>query len=196
MIFGSLVLSAAMAIYGRKNIDFSNITSILGGVLIGTAAAASYISMLSLDKLGIVFGIFILFAVALSIKSPRISLTSNGCISAGALSGFLGTSAGVGAPILALLYQHHTGPSLRATLAFLYFTSSLTMLVFLHFAGRFGADELVSGFFLIPGFILGYFLSPIFAKKIDKGLARPAVLVISTVSACLLIMRSVVAINT
>ena len=191
VIFGSLALSASMAIIGRKNIDFSSIQPVLGGVLLGTVAAASYIAVLSLDKLGIVFGIIILFAVVLSIKSPPISLNYKGCLAGGALSGFLGTSAGVGAPILALLYQNHSGPSLRATLAFLYFASSVIMLVFLQFAGRFGVSELVSGVFLIPGFVLGYCLSPIFVKKIDNGFARPAVLIVSSVSAVLLIWQSI-----
>ena len=195
MIFGSLALSASMAIIGRNNIDFSRIQPVLGGVLFGTVVAASYIAVLSLDKLGIVFGIFILFAVVLSIKSPSISLNYKGCLAGGALSGFMGTSAGIGAPILALLYQHHTGPSLRATLAFLYCVSSVIMLVFLQLAGRFGLSELISGVFLIPGFVLGYFLSPIFVKKIDKGFARPAVLIVSSVSAILLILKSVDSIN-
>ena len=195
MIFGSLVLSASMATIGRKNIDFSSIKPVLGGVVFGTVIAASYISALSIDKLGLVFGVFILFAIVLSIKCPPIPLTFNGCLSAGALSGFLGTSAGVGAPVLALLYQHHSGQSLRATLAFLYFLSSIIMLLLLHLAGRFGVSELISGMFLIPGFILGYFLSPVLVKKIDNGFARPAVLIVSSISAGILIWRSVLAIN-
>lgn len=191
MIFGSLALSASMAIYGRKDIDFSNMKPVLSGALIGTIVAASYISKLPFEKLGLVFGVFILMAVVLSIRSPNFSLNFNGYFSAGALSGFLGTSAGVGAPVLALLYQNHSGPSLRATLAFLYFIASVTMLLFLHFAGRFGADELVSGVYLIPSFILGYYISPVLVKKIDNGFARPAVLVISSLSAIVLILRSV-----
>lgn len=190
MIFASLALSASMAIYGREEIEFSSIRPVLIGVLVGTAIAASYIAVLPFEKLGLVFGLFILIAVALSIKSPKFSLTFNSSLLAGTLSGFMGTSAGVGAPVLALLYQHHTGSVLRATLAFLYFVSSLLMLGFLHFAGRFGGDEVISGLLLMPGFVIGYYLSPVLAKKIDKGLARPAVLIISSLSAGLLIWRS------
>ena len=195
MIFASLALSSLMAIAGRKSINFFNIRPVLAGIVIGTVVAASYISVLSLDKLGLVFGIFILFAVVLSIKSPPISFTFKGCYTAGVLSGFMGTSSGIGAPVLALLYQQHTGKSLRATLAFLYVISSIVMLIFLHFAGRFGVSELISGVSLIPGFLLGYLLSPVLVKKIDKGLARPAVLIVSTVSAGFLIVQSVIAIN-
>ena len=191
MIFGSVILSALMAFFGRKNIDFSNIVVVLSGVLVGTIAAASFISMLTLDKLGLVFGLFILFAVLMSVHNPRFSLSSKGFATAGALSGFMGTSAGVGAPVLAMLYQNHTGSSIRATLAFLYLISSIMMMLFLSFAGRFGESEIVSGLFLMPGFVLGYFVSLKLVKFFDKTYARIAVLGLSSLSAGLLIWRSI-----
>ncbi len=190
LIFGSLALSTAMAVSGRRQIDFANTRTILFGVLLGTVAAAAYISRLPLDALGIVFGVIILAAIVISLRAPRFSLTSRGNVLAGALSGFLGTSAGVGAPVLALLFQHHPGKTLRATLAFLYAASSITMVIFLHVAGRFGVQELLSGLFLIPGFLLGYVLSPKLASLVDRGYARSAVLIVSTISACVLIWRS------
>lgn len=191
MIFASLALSTAMSIGGRHHIDFANTKSILVGVLLGTVAASAYIARLTLDTLGIVFGVLIMVAIAISLKAPRFELSTRGNVAAGVLSGFLGTSAGVGAPILALVFQHYPGEKLRATLAFLYAVSSVTMLVFLNLAGRFGTDEAVSGLILIPGFLIGYLLSPKLVSLIDRGYARPAVLVISTFSACLLIWRSV-----
>jgi hypothetical protein len=63
----------------------------------------------------------------------------------------------------------------------------------LHFAGRVGLAEIVSGFYLVPGFILGYLLSPRLAGLIDRGYARPAVLVLATVSALVLIGRGLAA---
>ena len=191
MIFGSLALSSVMAFSGRKNIDSSNFSAVIGGLLLGTIVAASYITILPIEKLGVVFGAFILCAVFMSVRTPDFSLTPKGFAIAGMISGFMGTSAGIGAPVLAILYQNHSGPSLRATLAFLYFVSSITMLAFLNMAGRFGASEIVSGMFLMPGFIIGYFMSPKIAKYIDRGYARPAVLIVSTISAGLLIWRSV-----
>ena len=191
MIFGSLALSSVMAFSGRKNIDFSNFEAVIGGLLLGTIVATLYIATLPIEKLGVVFGVFILCAVFMSVKIPKFSFNSKGFAIAGILSGFMGTSVGIGAPILAIIYQNHSGPSLRATLAFLYFVSSITTLVFLNMAGRFGVDEIISGMFLMLGFIIGYFMSPKIAKYVDRGYARPAVLIVSTISAGLLIWRSV-----
>ncbi len=190
MIFASISLSSLMAFIGRKDIDYSNMKMLLSGLTIGTLLAAIFILQLPLSQLGLVFGIMILFSVILSIKSPQFKLSKNALVGAGALSGFMGTSAGIGAPVLALVYQHHDGPSLRPTLAFLYFITSIIMLIALHFAGRFSLSEFISGIYLIPGFLIGYFLSPKLVKYIDKGYARPVVLLVSSISAVVLILRS------
>lgn len=189
-IFGSLALSASMTLAGWRHIDFSMTRPILAGVAIGTIAAAYFIANVPAGSLGLVFGAGILIAVVLSLRAPRFSPSPRGTFAAGTLAGLLGTSVGIGAPVLALLYQHYPGPALRATLAYLYFVSSLVALAFLHLAGRFGVAELVSGVYLIPGFVIGFFLAPRLAAFVDKGYARPLVLIVSTTSAAFLIWRS------
>lgn len=189
-IFGSLALSATMMIAGRRHIDFTETMPLLAGIVAGTIIAAWVIATVPVASLGLVFGIGILIAAALSVRAPRFSLSTRGTLAAGSVAGLLGTSVGIGAPVLALVYQHFLGPALRATLAYLYFFSSIIALVFLHLAGRFGTTELVSGAYLIPGFVIGFFLSPRLAAFIDKGYARPLVLVVATASAFLLIARS------
>jgi uncharacterized membrane protein YfcA len=189
-IFASLALSLSMTIAGRQHIEFARTQWVLAGTVLGTIAAAWFIAHVPAESLGLVFGIGILIAVGLSIRAPRFSLSAPGSTLAGGVAGLLGTSVGIGAPVLALLYQHFPGPALRATLAYLYFVSSLVALSFLHLAGRFGTQELVSGFYLIPGFVIGFFLSPRLAALVDRGYARPLVLVVAVVSASLLIWRS------
>ncbi|MGD2167347.1 MAG: sulfite exporter TauE/SafE family protein [Gammaproteobacteria bacterium] len=189
-IFGSLALSAVMSIGGRRQIDFTMTRSVLTGIVIGTIAAAWFIANVPANSLGLVFGVGVLVAVVVSLRVPRFSLNRSGTLAAGTFAGLLGTAAGIGAPVLALLYQHHPGPALRATLAYLYFVSSVVALVSLNFAGRFGAQEFVSGCYLAPGFVIGYFLSPRLAAFVDKGYARPLVFVVASASACFLIWRS------
>jgi len=195
MIFASLFLSFSMAFSQRQHINFDNLPILLSGISLGTLCAALVISHLNLALLGIVFGSFVLLAIVISIKAPQLSLSKLGYFSTGTISGIMGTAAGIGAPILALLYQHHSGPSLRSTLALLYFISSIIMLLFLHMADRFGLNELIYGFALVPGFILGFFISSKFLRFIDNGYARYAVLIISICSALLLIGRSIYSIN-
>jgi hypothetical protein len=190
MIFGSIALSLAMTLRGWRHIDFDQVGYVIVGLLTGTALAAAAIASLPFSRLGLVFGVLILLSVLISLSVREIRIKGSPLILVGALSGVMGTSAGVGAPVLALLYQHREGPVIRGTLAFLYLVSSIVMLIALHFAGRFSMPELVSGLVLMPGFILGFLLSARLAAFVDKGYARPAVLVFATVSAILLIARS------
>jgi uncharacterized membrane protein YfcA len=102
------------------------------------------------------------------------------------VSGVLGTSGGNGGVILALLYQHSPGPTLRATLGLLYALASIVMLGVLASFGRFGLQELELGALMIPGFLLSSRL----ASTIDRGYARSVVLAMCTVSALALIVGS------
>lgn len=190
MIFASLTLSLPMAISGRNSIDYTQIKTVIAGLLLGTIIAVYYITSLALDQLGVVFGVLILSAVLLSIALPPIRPGFAAMLGAGSLSGFLGTAAGVGAPILACIYQHHTPASIRATLAYLYVLSSLATLIFLGLGDRFGYQQMQDGLVLMPGFIFGYLLAPLLLRRIDKNFARLAILNISTASAVLLIWRS------
>jgi uncharacterized membrane protein YfcA len=65
------------------------------------------------------------------------------------------------------------------------------MVAFLHLGGRFELKELQLGFCLIPGFLIGYFLAAPIARILDRGYSRIAVLIISTVSAIVLIAKSI-----
>jgi uncharacterized protein len=191
LIFASLTLSSLMAWRGRNSINFLNVKTLTIGLIAGTAVGTLSISAVPLDRAGIVFGILVLFAVAITASGTRIRLNRLNLLGAGALSGFMGVTASIGAPVLAILYQHEESKTLRATLAFLYFISSTMMVVFLHFGGRFELKELQLGICLIPGFLIGYFLAAPVANVLDRGYSRIAVLAISTVSAMVLIARSI-----
>ena len=190
VILAALTLAWLMAWRGRAEISYKGMPPLLGGLLIGMMLGASTLSLLPLDRLGVLFGSLILLAVALSVSGSRVALSPATASVAGAVSGFMGTTTAVGAPVLALMYQHHPGPVLRATLGFLYFVSSIVMIILLHLAGRFGAQELRLGLMLIPGVVAGYLVAGYLSPYLDRGYSRIAVLAISTISAGLLIVRS------
>jgi uncharacterized membrane protein YfcA len=190
-IFASMTLSTTMTVKGYKHIDRKGLGILLLGIFVGILLGAYLLSQMPVDRLGVVFGGLILLIVLLSVCIPKFTLTVPRILSAGCLSGIVGTIVGFGAPILALLYQHHRVAVIRATLAFLYLVSSVAMLTALYFTGRFGPGEVVSGLYLIPGFILGYLVSPRLAAYVNKGRARSLMLIISTLSAICLILKSV-----
>lgn len=190
VIFASLSLSTLMAVRERAAIDWLHIPLILTGMLPGAMLGAFLISRLPLEKLGIVFGIVILLGVLITAIGKPLPLSRYSALGSGVLSGVMGASSGIGAPLLALLYQHETGARLRSTLALIYVMASLLILLVLAGFNRFWTDEIIAGFYLIPGFILGYLVASRFSARMDDGKIRIAVLIVSASAACALIWRS------
>jgi uncharacterized protein len=191
VIFGSLVLTAMMTLQGRAHIHTVHLGKVLLGLIIGLAAGVYSLSVFPADRLGVFFGILILLAVAISYAGFSLRLTPVTMFSTGLLSGYMGGSSAIGAPVLALAYQHQPGPSLRATLALLYFLFSIMALVLLYFIGRFALIEITYGTALIPGFVIGYFLAGGLARRLDRGQTRMAVLALATFSALIPIVRNI-----
>lgn len=190
LVFASLSLSTLMAVRGRRQIDWKHLPASMLGILPGSIAGAWILTVVAADRLGIVFGSVILIAVLMTSLAPRVSVNAVTAISAGLIGGVMGTSSGIGAAPLALVYQHESGPRIRATLAALYTCASLVILTMLFVFGRFGPAELRSGLLLIPGFVLGYWLANRFTARIDRTGTRSAILLASAAAAILLILRS------
>jgi uncharacterized membrane protein YfcA len=190
VIFGSMALSLTMAFRGRHQIDFRWVPSIVVGIVPGSVFGAYLLTRVSPAHAGVVFGGLILLAVALSALGLRIPIRRNTGLAAGAVSGVLGSAAGIGGPVLALLYQHEPGERLRATLGLLYASASVLMLLILHTFGRFEAAEAAKGLLLAPGYLIGYALSLRLAGRLGPRSLRPAVLVLSAIAAVALLWRS------
>ena len=191
LVLASMALSGLMAYQGRREIDGRGLPMLLVFLSIGVALGALSIAAIPPQRAGIAFGLLVLIAVAVSAAMPRLERTVPVAAGAGMMSGFMGAISGIGAPILALIYQHEQPRVLRATLGFIFFVSSIAILVCLHFAGRFGWHETWLGLWLVPGYVLGFLVAPPIARVLDRGNSRRAVLVISTLSALVLIARSI-----
>lgn len=190
LLFASLSLSSLMAAREWQAIDWRYIPVILSGLMPGSLLGAWILASVHIDNLGIVFGSVILFAIIVTASGRHIPLNRVTGALTGALSGTMGTSSGIGAPPLALLYQNQPAAQIRATLATLYTGATLIMLVMLFSFGEFGTDDVRSGLLLIPGFLLGYWLALFWVPKVSRGRARAAVLLVSSAAAVALILRS------
>lgn len=190
VILASLPLSVAMALRGRTLIDSQNFPAIALGLIPGSLVGAYVLSQVPLENAGVLFGGVVLIGAGLSLAGLVVRVSRTSGFIAGAVSGVLGTSGGNGGVILALLYQHSPGPSLRATLGLLYFLASVIMLGVLAGFGRFGPTEVLQGVLMMPGFLLGFVLSPRLAQALDGPNARRAVLAMCVASALVLIVSS------
>lgn len=190
IVLASVALSGIMAIQGRRDIQTSGLGLLSIFLCVGVVIGALSISAIPLQKAGIAFGALVLIAVAISVAMPNMQRNGPVIAASGTFAGFMAALSGIGAPLLALLYQNEEPRVLRATLGMVFTISSTAILICLHFVGRFGAHEAWLGVWLAPGYVVGFLVAQPIARKLNKDNSRRAVLIISTISAVMLILRS------
>jgi uncharacterized membrane protein YfcA len=189
--FASLALTGLMTYKGRKHIDTKNMFQISLGMLAGIALSIFILKNIEFKHMGLVFGLFILISVFISIKVKSFTLNKSINYTGGFVAGIMGSMAAVGGQILALLLQNHPLESLKSTLAFLYTLFSVVMLTLFYMFGEFSYEQMISGFYMMPGFIIGFFIAPIFSKYFNPKYSKTVVLVMATLGAISLIGKSV-----
>lgn len=162
----------------------------LGGRFAGTVAALAVLVVMPADRLGLLFGGLVLGAVALSASGLHPAATPVTLVGAGTLSGFMATVASIGGPPIAMVYQRESGPSIRATLSAFFLFGTVLSLSGLHLVGRFGWQEVRLGLLMLPGLALGFLLSRRTAGLFDRGLIRPAILVVSAIAGAAVVVKT------
>ena len=190
VVFASLALTSIMAYTGRKHIDTKNVFRISLGMLVGILLAIFILKNIQFQYMGLLFGSFILLSVLISIKVKSFTLNKSINYMGGFIAGVMGSMAAVGGQILALLFQNHPLESLKATLAFLYTLFSVVMLSIFFMFGEFSHEQFISGMYMMPGFIIGFLVSPMFSKYFNPKYSKIAVLSTATLGALFLISKS------
>jgi uncharacterized membrane protein YfcA len=189
LLFCGLVLTVLMSYRERQAMDVSGLKWGILGRLPGTFVALVVLTNVPQKEMTLTLGALVLFAVALSVSGLHISPTTWTLLSAGALSGFMGTTASIGGPPIALLYQNAPGARLRSTLSGYFALGTTISLLALSAVGRFGRHEFWSALALLPGVLIGFILSARTRQLFDRGYTRAAVLTISAVSGAVVILR-------
>ena len=187
----TLVLTLLMTYRERHAIDVGGIKWALLGRIAGTTLAGWILAIVAADTLVLLFGLFILAAVAMSASGLRFEPTGSALITAGLISGVLGTVAAVGGPPLALLYQDASGARIRSTISGFFVIGTIVSLAALWVVGRFGTGELRLALLMLPGMLAGLALSRHVAPFVDRGHTRPAVLAVVALTGVAIVVREV-----
>jgi hypothetical protein len=189
LMFAALALTLLMAARGRGEIHVRGVAWAVVGRVPGVVAGAATLAVLPQSELTVLFGAIVIVAVIMTASGLTLQPKRGTLLAAGALSGFMGTTAAIGGPPLALVYQHHAGPALRSTLAGYFVIGASMSLIGLAVVHRFGWEELSLSLVLLPGILLGYFASLRLTGWLDRGRTRAAVLWVSAGSALLVIVQ-------
>ncbi len=172
-----------------RHTDWPGLSWALAGRVAGSVAGAAVVVVLPLRALGAVVGAVVLGAVTLSVLKIKIAKNPGTLLSAGFVSGAGATSAAIGGPPIALVYQRDAGPQIRATLAVFFCSGSAISLAALAAAGHLPGHSLAAGAALIPFVAAGFALSGPLRRYLDNGRMRAAVLALATISALALIVH-------
>jgi uncharacterized membrane protein YfcA len=183
LLVAALTLHMLVLRRDRSEVDSSGLTWLLGGRLLGTVPAAALLAWLPLEGMKLMLGFVVLAGAVMGALHTGGHPTRAVFFGAGTASGFMATAAGLGGPPVALIYQRAPGRRLRGTLAAYFIVGTVVSLIALAVVGRFTREEVRLSFFLIPGTVLGYFMSHRAAAYLDAGYTRTAVLAVSALAA-------------
>lgn len=178
-----LPVSIGMARYELHALDRAGVRWILAGRIPGTVVGAWVVATVSTPVLQALAGGIVLALAAASVATPPLPVQPRTQVAAGLVSGLTGTSAGIGGPPLALLYQHHPGPTIRSTLAASFLFGTLLSLATLGVAGQVHVDQVLLAVGLAPVVVAGSVAGRRLHGLLDRGWLRPAVLLFAGLTA-------------
>ncbi len=186
-----LPLSITMFRHEPHALDRTGLRWILTGRVPGTLLGAWIVTAVSALTLSAIAGAAVLGAVAMSVVGFHLRIEPRSCLAAGAASGVMNTTAGIGGPPVALLYQREDGPVVRSTLAAVFFVGTLMSITMLTITGSMHWWQVRFGAVLAPGAVLGAIASRPLKPVLDAGWLRPAVLTFAAGSALMTIVNAV-----
>jgi uncharacterized membrane protein YfcA len=198
MLTTSMLLTTLIAWRDREHTVWPEVAVGTSGRVIGMMPAALALRFVSGPVYELLFAGAVLAGVAISMSGWHVRLTRRSLFITAIGSGFISTISAIGGPPMALVYQHEEAPKIRGTLNAMFTIGTPISLFGLWWAGLkpgaavgFGASELMLGLVLMPGVLLGFLLSRHTAARLDEKHTRPAILALASVTALVVVVRSV-----
>jgi hypothetical protein len=183
------LLSGLLSVRERGSVDHQGLRWALTGRVPGVLLGVLALTMVAEERLGVLFGVLLL-SVALKASGVHTGRSPRSLMVAGGLSGFMGTTVAVGGPPIALAFHDLPGPVMRATLSIYFLVGTTISLVVLALAGQFGTSDMLLAAWLVLPAMVGVALSGPLRAPLDRGWLAPAVYVLSSVAAVVLLVRS------
>jgi len=148
------------------------------------------LSLISADRLGLLFGALLLVAIGLQLSGLTLSRTRKTLILAGGASGFMATAVGVGGPPMALALKDLPGPSFRATMSPYFVIGSSLSIFGLILGGQFEISDIWNSLLLLPAAVAGILISGPLRSRVDSGRIVYFIYFLSSAGAIALLLRS------
>ena len=188
----ALLISGLNLADEHEHVDWRSTAWSLPARVPGTVVGAWLVASFTEEQIGVALALMVLVAVALTVRTLDVPLNPTTLATAGFVAGATGTATSVGGPPIALLYQRGDPQVVRATLSVFFFVGVIMSLVGLSISGSLDREPSILALAMAPGVVVGYVVGRRTREVIDRDRFRRGVLVVCTVSAVILLMRSVV----
>ncbi|PKF61002.1 permease [Psychromonas sp. psych-6C06] len=166
----------------RGTISIGGLKHAVIGRIPGSVVGGMLLFYIDTAQLSLLLGIVVLLAVFISLLPIKLQPTRHRLLFAGFLSGFLGTSSGIGGPPMALLLQHQQANFIRANLA-AFFLISCTMSLMVQIPiGYMSIKHLLLALPLLPAAYLGYRFAQLFMDRISQKVVRYTSLILCLIA--------------
>jgi len=176
LLIQMIPLNGYVAWRERHAWDVRGISWIGLGRFAGTFGGVWLLHLVSERQIGLLIGVSTVLAVVLSLLAPAFEPGRAAFVTAGLVTGVTETSTGVGGPPLALVFQHHPAPVLRATVAACFLIGEVVSLAVLATTGTVTADAVRAALVLLPAVMVGALLSRFVHHRLEGAVVRHVVL--------------------
>ncbi|RDE19750.1 sulfite exporter TauE/SafE family protein [Motiliproteus coralliicola] len=158
----------------------------------GTALAVWLMGRYGIDGIKIFIATSVLLAVAISLFKFEAEPNQRNHAIAGFFSALSGTTTAIGGPPMALLYQNQPADYVRANLSAYFTIGSMISLAGVAMGGFITAQSWVYVAWFVPATLLGTVLGLRLRHRVNAQLIRPAILVLCSASALIVIGQTLV----
>jgi uncharacterized protein len=188
----ALLISGLNLADEHEHVDWRSTAWSLPARVPGTVVGAWLVATFTEEQIGLVLAVMVLVAVAITVHTLSVPLNPLSLSIAGFVAGATGTATSIGGPPIALLYQRERPEVVRATLSVFFFVGVMMSLTGLAISGSLARTPSEVALVLAPGVLVGYLVGRRSRPYVDGPAFRHGVLVVCTVSAVALLMRSLV----
>jgi len=185
-----LPLNAFVAWRERGHFDLRSVSWITTGRLAGTFVGFWILVAVTTPMLNLLVGATTVLAALATKLAPKFTPSPTAYLGAGLITGVTETATGIGGPPLALVYQHHPAPALRATIALCFLLGEIFSLAVLAMKGRLGLAECITALALIVPLVVGLTGSSWVHRRLSAERLRNALLVFAVLSGVALLIQS------
>jgi len=193
----SLLLIGAVVGFGSTAVDRAAIAKselvpgFAGRALGAVAAAVIAANLADVGMLSVLVAGMVYLGIVLSVVGVRVAINPVSLSLAGVVAGIMGTLTAVGAPPMALLYQHEEARRSAAMQNTFFAWGMIVSIAALSVAGLIGLRHLVFSASLLPFALLALWLVQPLARHVAKERIRPYALALAGLAATVLLAKQI-----